>query len=360
LFEIGTGSLLSSDELKNGKIPRISAKSDNNGVIGYFDTTDLQKARHFENFISVNFFGADGGIFYHPYKASVEMKVHTLKIPNISFNVKTGNFIATALKLALGGFGYGVQLSSSKLKNLDFNIKLPITAKGGIDYDFMEEFIEELEAYHIEELEAYLLATGLKDYQLTKKEQKALHDFNHHDMGGGVNEFKLEQLFEIRRGNISNQKALISDKSGIYFIAQNNIDNGFVDIVKPQNHKQFKGRSLIIGRQTAVVYYQNEDFITTDGVLVLTDKNEFIKNRNIGLFLANVINKYMFPFGYSNTVSKEKLDKIKIFLPTTSTGEINYQFMEVFISAISKLVIKDVVLYADHKIKATKAVISRH
>jgi len=161
IFEIGTGSLLSNDELKTGKIPRISAKSDNNGVIGYFDTENLVNARHFENFITVNFFGTDGGIFYHPYKASVEMKVHTLKIPNIELNTRTGSFIAGALKLSLKGFSYGNQLSSSKLKNLNFKILLP-TKNGKIDFDFMEQFIAELEAERIAELEAYLLATGLK------------------------------------------------------------------------------------------------------------------------------------------------------------------------------------------------------
>jgi len=126
-------------------------------VLGYFDTENEITARHFENFISVNFFGTDGGIFYHPYKASVEMKVHTLKIPNKELNSKTGNFIASTLKLTLKGFGYGQQLSSSKLKNLDFIIKLPVK-NNEIDFNFMEVFIEELQAAHIEELQAYLLA----------------------------------------------------------------------------------------------------------------------------------------------------------------------------------------------------------
>ena len=104
LFEIGTGNLLSSTELIGGKTPRISAKSDNNGVLGCFDTEELENARHYENFISVNFFGSNGGIFYHPYKASVEMKVHTLKIPGVELNLGTGRFIASALKQSLGGF----------------------------------------------------------------------------------------------------------------------------------------------------------------------------------------------------------------------------------------------------------------
>ena len=181
MFEVGTGSLLSSEELKNGKIPRISAKSENNGILGYFSSENLANARHFENFISVNFFGADGGIFYHPYKASVEMKVHTLKIPNREFSAKTGNFIASALKLSLRGFGYGNQLSSSKLKDSNFKIQLP-TKNGEIDFGFMEELVGRIESDKIAKLDAYLVATGLKDYVLTVEEQQLLNNVE----GGGA------------------------------------------------------------------------------------------------------------------------------------------------------------------------------
>jgi Type I restriction modification DNA specificity domain len=154
LFEVGTGSLLSSNELISGDIPRISAKSENNGILGYFETNNLDNARHFENFISVNFFGADGGIFYHPYKASIEMKVHTLKIPNVELNTKTGNFIAAALKQNLTGFSYGNQLSSSKLKNLDFKIQLP-TQNNQPNYDQMQTLISAVQKLVIKDVVIY-------------------------------------------------------------------------------------------------------------------------------------------------------------------------------------------------------------
>jgi hypothetical protein len=101
LFEIGTGSLLSINKLTSGVTPRISAKSDNNGILGYFDTENLASARHFENFISVNFFGTDGGIFYHPYMASVEMKVHTLKIRKRLVNDRVSIFPALVNSLLI-------------------------------------------------------------------------------------------------------------------------------------------------------------------------------------------------------------------------------------------------------------------
>ena len=124
LFDIGTGSLLDSKTLVSGSLKRISAKSENNGVIGSFDTENLEEARHFENFISVNFFG---DVFYHPYRASVEMKVHTLKLPNHTFTRGTGLYFSIVIKRALAEqFGYGNQLSSSKLKHNSFLISRPL------------------------------------------------------------------------------------------------------------------------------------------------------------------------------------------------------------------------------------------
>ena len=174
LFEIETGSLVKTSDLFEGAIKRISAKSTDNGVIGSFNTYDLEDARHFENFISVNFFG---DVFYHAYEASVEMKVHVLHLKDYSFTEKTGLYISAAIKQALKNkFGYGNQLSSSKLKNEEFYISLPMQ-NDELAFSFMERYIQELEAERIEELEAYLKATGLKNYALNTDDVKALDEF---------------------------------------------------------------------------------------------------------------------------------------------------------------------------------------
>ena len=49
---------------------------------------------------------------------------------------------------------------------------------------------------------------------------------------------------------------------------------------------------------------------------------------------------------------KDKLIKLD------KDGDIDFEFMNNFIKAIEKLVIKDVVLYTDNKIKATKSIVS--
>ena len=59
----------------------------------------------------------------------------------------------------------------------EVKLKLPFL-NGKINFSYMEKFIEELEAERIEELEAYLVATGLKDYHLTKYDENILDKFN--------------------------------------------------------------------------------------------------------------------------------------------------------------------------------------
>lgn len=128
---------------------------------------------------------------------------------------------------------------------------------------------------------------------------------------------------------------MIEDPNGISFIAQNDNNNGFVKFVKKEKYKQFPSNTLIIGRQTGVVYYQENEFITTDGVLVLIPKYNFIKNKNIGLGLSSVLSKKMLEYCYSNTVSATKLKKIKIKLPMTN-NKIDLKFIDLFIGKIRK------------------------
>lgn len=126
---------------------------------------------------------------------------------------------------------------------------------------------------------------------------------------------------------------MIPDLNGISFIAQNDNNNGFVKFVQAENHKQFKGKSLVIGRQTGIVYYQDNDFITTDGVLVLIPKYDFIKNKNIGLGLATVLSKKMKDYCYSNTVSAAKIKNLTIELPVNN-GQLELKYFSNFIDEL--------------------------
>jgi hypothetical protein len=76
-------------------------------------------------------------------------------------------------------------------------------------------------------------------------------------------------------------------------------------------------------------------------------------------FLMSSIKKViLFKYSYNTKATKIELKNTIISLPTLNSQP-DYAIMEIFISAIQKLVIRDVVDYADRKIEATKTVVGR-
>ena len=353
MFEIETGSILKSNELITGDIPRISVKTTDNGIIGYYNTLKNTNARHYSNFISVNFFGK---VFYHPYTASLEMKVHVLKLKNKSFTSNTGIFIASSIQRVLEGkYSYGDQLSSTDLKTNDIFIQLPITSTGEIDFVFMENFISELEEERISELNAYLEVTGLKDYTLTLEEKIALEDFSSLTW----EEFKIDDLFYVNssKKRFDANKVTLVKKGKPYVVrtAYNNGIKGFLD----EDSKYLNNENTIsFGQDTATMFYQEKPYFTGDKIKILEYRNEKFNKINAMFFLTTMSKNFsMFSWG-SSSFSEEIIKSQYILLPSKN-NEPDYSSMETFISAIQKLVIKDVVLYADKKINATKIITNK-
>ena len=99
-------------------------------------------------------------------------------------NEKRGLFIAIAISKLMYQFSYGRKPGMQIYREM--KIHLPIQ-NGEIDFAFMENFIAELEAERIAELEAYLRVTGLSDYILTEEERAVLEAFRNGKIswGGG-------------------------------------------------------------------------------------------------------------------------------------------------------------------------------
>ena len=62
-------------------------------------------------------------------------------------------------------------------------------------------------------------------------------------------------------------------------------------------------------------------------------------------------------YDYGNKFNRKAMNNTEIKLPTKD-GLLDYNLMELLISAVQKLVIKDVVAYADKKISKTKEIIN--
>ena len=195
-----------------------------------------------------------------------------------------------------------------------------------------------------------LLATGLKDYALSAEEEKALEAFKTVQWG----EFEFKQIFN----NIKQGRRLKKEdqKEGtIPFVMSGTTNTGVVGYIS-NPVASFPSNSItvdIFGN----TFYRNFDFGAGDDTGVYwNDKENYSKDEM--LFFTAAMGKSLFgKFDYGNKLRSSQSFDIKMQLPTKNNKP-DYATMETFIKAVEKLVIKDVVLYADSKIKATKEVVS--
>ena len=155
IFIVETGANIPQNELKSGKTPRISVTNLNNGISGYYNDLSSNNYRVQENFISFSFLGT---CFYHPYKASLDMKVHSLKPIGYMLNKYTALFLVNLFKKSFNGV-YNDQISSTDLKKS--YIRLPVT-NDMIDFNFMENYIKSIEA-KMQKLILYHNALALRE-----------------------------------------------------------------------------------------------------------------------------------------------------------------------------------------------------
>lgn len=322
----------------------------NNGQKGFIneDPTYLNEG----NTIS---FGQDTAtMFYQEIPYFTGDKVKILKAKDKKFNKKNAPFFISTMMKSFSSFSWG---SSSFSVNIIKNqkITLPISKNGEVNFEFMERFIAELEVERIAELEAYLLVTGLKDCTLTVEEQQALDDFEKLK----YEEFRVIDVFHVKNTKNILARDIVKDSGKVPYLCAGMENNAVSSYISYDENYLDRGNCVFIGGKTFVVTYQEKNFYSNDSHnLILNLKNTEKRNRLIQLYLATCINKSLgHRYSWGDSISNRKIQTDHVSLPVKKVQP-NYTVMEALISAIQKLVIKDVVLYADRKIEAKKTVVS--
>lgn len=324
-----------------------------NGIKGYLAKLEIDPNP--ENVISVSQIGTIVAQL-RKEKWYASQNIFSLS-PKENFESLISLFGVSAVNKSLNGRfsdGYANYPTLKTLKNL--KIQLP-TINGKIDFAFMESFIAELEAERIAELEAYLVASGLRDYTLTKEEERVLEEFEIFEWG----EYKLGDLFEInptKHYRLSNEE-IISENGRVPLISNSSSDNGvmgFSDLEANNKGNTITCSDTTLGADT--MYYQESDFIGYSHIQHLVPKFELF-NKAIASFIISACRVSAYKkYDYGNKFNRDAMRSTKIQLPTKN-NQPDYEKIKTFISAIQKLVIKDVVLYADRKIAATKSVVEK-
>lgn len=341
----------------------VSSGFNQRGIIG---KTDIDAKIIKENCLTIDMFGNVYARNY-PFKMVTHARVFSL-IPRTKMSIKALNYIAATLFFLNKIYGYSNMATWDKISVL--KLELPFL-NGKMNFSYMEKFIEELEAERIEELEAYLMATGLKDYKLTKEDEKILDVFEKISDNSlyktRLDKIRLEDLMtwqskisEIDPLKLNELYDKTSEKYPFYGQATDN--NGIIsyESLKTEvlNNKNSLPTILVHSNNQNVVYLQSP-FYLKDGhgaTSVLQNEN---MDLDIALYIMACIRKSIAErFDYNAKATKIGLKNTEVEVPFYN-GVIDYKFMKEFIKVIKKLIIKDVVIWSDKKIEVTKQVISK-
>ena len=327
------------------ELPALTAGIQNQGLNNF---VPKENATILKNVISISANGANtGATFYQNKPFTVLQDAYAIdwKYTN---NILTDNqykYLTSSIsKTIFGNYEWTNKAGWERIKSEI--VQLPMKNKN-IDFDFMENFISELEAISISQLKAYLLATGLQDYSLTNKEEQTLCDYENIPFG----EFNVIDVFQVKNTKNILSRDIIPNSGLTPYLCASTENNAISSYISYDEKLLEKGNCVFIGGKTFVVTYQEKDFYSNDSHnLVLYLKNEKYTNKLTQIYLTTCVDKSLgYKYSWGDSISKTKIKTDKISLPMLN-NQPDYAIMATLTTAIQKLAIKDVVLYVASKI----------
>lgn len=315
--QVPTGCYINKRELIPGLIPRITVRDTNNGIDSYCESIN-SNFRVYENFISVSFLGS---VFYHPYKASIDMKVHALLLKDRPLNRNLAEYFKVIIRANTYNFSYGNQLSSKDLARL--KIMLPIKDDETPNFEYMENCIAEILDGKVELVKRYCndLIMNIEPQKVKNLEEKKW------------NKFRINDLFNIVIGRAIDGNKVNRENGNVAYITRkesNNALDGFINYADDYMNLEYP--VITIGNETAKPFVQTYPFFTGTKVNIM--KPKFKANKYILFFISQSLEQHKNKYSYSYTINSTRLKEQIILLPVNQENEPDYEYMEQYIKNI--------------------------
>lgn len=150
----------------------------------------------------------------------------------------------------------------------------------------------------------------------------------------GWKEFRFDSIFNVCRGDrIVKDIDFIKDKTDEYIypvITAKTTENGVDGYYTNYN---CEGNCLIACGEVSGMFttYQTEKCWCMDTVRIITLKNNKIFNTYNALFLATILTQEMYRFSYGRKAKPDNINTLILKLPSTPSGEPDWQYMENYI-----------------------------
>ena len=310
--EIYSGKDIYEKERTIGDTPYITATANNNGI-GYF-IGNKNKTLESEC-ISVNRNGSVGYAFYHCYEALYGND--TRKLEPFIKNKYTALFITHAITSQKDKYGYGYKMGTGRLKRQ--KIMLPVS-DGEINYEYMENFIKNIEKKHIKNVLKYL------------DEYIYIYIIYNHFDNADWKEFFLDEICNINSG-VRLTKANMQD-GNIPFIGATDSNNGITNFVSNTNASHDKN-VLGVNYNGSVVenFYHPYSCVFSDDVKRVSFKDEQGQNKYCYMFLKQMILQQKEKYRYAYKFNGDRMARQKVMMPVDELGDIDFKFMNRYIAS---------------------------
>lgn len=370
-FEIKKGKRLTKANMVPGDIPFVGSSATNNGITAYIgNDTHL----HEPGTITVSYNGSVGEVFLQDERfwASDDVNVW---YPKQKMTIEVKLYFMAAIKKLSAKYSYTNKWTIDKMRSE--LVELPVDSDGKPNFNCMQERISELEQERISELDAYLAASGLDDYELTDEDKEILSlspesasdeaNASEADCKDGQIRFKkyaMHDIFEpikVKKAKKADVRGYKTNEFCVPVVYAKFGDNGIM-------YWGRKGEFTAFGNVISIVYngvisagkvYAQEEptGILAESYLIRYKYGEvsFLAN----LYMAQVIEHKIYPL-YSRdnlAIWNKRVENEVIELPVTASGDVNFDYMERYIRAIEKLAIADVAKYKDKLIATTRQVV---
>ena len=339
----------------------VSSGNDNTGILG---CSDIEACIIPKNTITVDMFG---NVYYRDfdYKMVTHARVFALLPNGFSLDEKTGLYFATSLVWLSHVFSYNNMCSYKKIK--DMEIEVPVIKSPDsdheytvedIDFKYMKQRIAELEKQRIAELDAYLVASGLDDYELTDEDKEILSSSTMQMFKN----FYLKDIFgsEPIRGARLTKEHRIS--GNIPLITAGEQNEGVAEYISNQENQTLSNMLTI--DMFGNCFYRDYLYKSDDNILSFGLNG---KSTEEMLYIASIINSICKKqYNYARQYRKDSYLETTIPLPVIESSDpdheytladIDWKYMERYIRATEKRVIADVVRYKNTVIEAAKKIV---
>ena len=316
IFDIFPGRRLTKAEMIAGDTPFIGASDSNNGVTAFVGNVNDSAD---ENFLSVSYNGSVCECFYQPYRCLCSDDVKRFHLKNHAGNKYIYLFLANAIKQQKTKYNYGYKFNEARMRRQ--KIILPVNDDGSPDFEFMEAYIQKIEAEQLQRYRDFVQAVDAAPVEpLNQKRWRP---------------FLVSDLFRLESGKCSQANRLEPDERGIPYIGATNRNNGVLGFVKPVEKLIQRGNCIAFIKQGegSVGYsvYKKEDFIASTSVAL--GYADFL-NEYVGLFITTVADKVRGRYSYNYPRSEARLRREQLMLPVNDDGEPDFDYMAAYMKNI--------------------------